>query len=206
MINYFTNLQFSNNIIFYNNITYLSNILGLITGLIFVFLFTPFFIYSKKAAMKRCKYLYPDETPIYTIRSGAVSRTILIFLIGEFLGTFLLPFFMINNLEAIRQVKYSFLWFWILAFIIGLYGIFFRFNITYVLTNKGLRLISPYKILRCMFKEEFFIKYEDISSTELYQSFFMSKLLIKTKENGYFHGLIGFANLSKVKCIIESYI
>ena len=199
MIN-FINLQF------YNNIDYLSNILGTVTGLIFVFLFTPFFIYSKTAAMKRCKYLYPNETPIYVIKSGTVSRTILTFLLGAFLGAFILPFFIFDNLEAIRQVKYSFLWLYILAFIVGLYGIFFRFNITYVLTNKGLRLISPYRILRCMFKEEFFIKYENMKSVEFHKSSFMSKLLIKTKDNENFYGLIGFANLDKANNIINKYI
>ena len=84
MINYFINQQFSNNIISYDLMTYLTNLLGLITGIIFVFLFTPFFIYSKTASMKRCKFLYPEEAPIYCIKSGIISSIIVTSLVGGF--------------------------------------------------------------------------------------------------------------------------
>lgn len=206
MINYFINQQFSNNIISYDLMTYLTNLLGLITGIIFVFLFTPFFIYSKTASMKRCKFLYPEETPIYCIKSGIISSIIVTSLVGTFLGSFILPFFIFNNLTSIRQVTSTTLWIYLIAFVIGLYGVFFRFNITYILTDKSIRLICPYKILRCMFKETFFIKYETIKSIKLCKSLFMPELLIALKDNKTFHRLIGFKNLNKAKIVVENYI
>ena len=186
--------------------TYLTNLLGLITGIIFAFLFTPFFIYSKTASMKRCKFLYPEETPIYCIKSGIISSIIVTSLVGTFLGSFILPFFIFNNLTSIRQVTSTTLWIYIIAFVIGLYGVFFRFNITYILTNKGIRVICPYKILSCMFKESFFIKYETIQSVKLCKSLFLPELLIKLKDNKTFHRIIGLKHLNKAKIVIENYI
>ena len=206
MIINFINLQFGNSIISYDYINHLSNLFGSITGLIFVFLFIPFFVYSQTAAMKRCKFLYPNETPIYCIKSGIISSIIVTYLVGVFLGTFILPFFIFNNLTSIRQVTYTTLWIYLIAFVIGLYGVFFRFNITYILTDKGIRLICPYKILRCMFKETFFIKYETIKSIKLCKSLFMPELLIALKDNKTFHRLIGLKNLNKAKIVVENYI
>lgn len=83
---------------------------------------------------------------------------------------------------------------------------FFRFNITYILTDKCIRVICPYKILSCMFKESFFIKYETIQSVKLCKSLFLPELLIKLKDNKTFHRIIGLKNLNKAKIVIENYI
>lgn len=185
---------------------WLINIVGFITGILIVSIFLPFFVNSSKSAIARCKFLYPNETPIYCIKSGIISSIIVTYLLGAFLGTFILPFFIFNNLTSIRQVTYTTLWIYLIAFVIGLYGVFFRFNITYILTDKGIRLICPYKILRCMFKETFFIKYETIKSIKLCKSLFMPELLIALKDNKTFHRLIGFKNLNKAKIVVENYI
>ena len=184
----------------------LINIGGFIIGILIVSIFLPFFVNSSKSAIARCKFLYPNETPIYCIKSGIISSIIVTYLVGAFLGTFILPFFIFNNLTYIRQVTYTTLWIYLIAFVIGLYGVFFRFNITYILTDKGIRLICPYKILRCMFKETFFIKYETIKSIKLCKSLFMPELLIALKDNKTFHRLIGFKNLNKAKIVVENYI
>lgn len=184
----------------------LINIGGFITGILIVSIFLPFFVNSSKSAIARCKFLYPNETPIYCIKSGIISSIIVTYLVGAFLGTFILPFFIFNNLTYIRQVTYTTLWIYLIAFVIGFYGVFFRFNITYILTDKGIRLICPYKILRCMFKETFFIKYETIKSIKLCKSLFMPELLIALKDNKTFHRLIGFKNLNKAKIVVENYI
>ena len=182
------------------------NISGLITGILIVSIFLPFFINSSKSAIARCKFLYPDETPIYCIKSGIISSIVVTYLAGAFLGTFILPFYIFNNLTSIKQVTYTTLWIYSIAFVIGLYGVFFRFNITYILTNKGIRLICPYKILRGMFKETFFRKYENIKSIKLCKMLFMSELIITLKDNITFHRFIGFKNLNKAKIVIENYI
>ena len=182
------------------------NIAGVITGLLLVFIFTPFYMNSGKAALLRCKILYPDENPIFFIKSSILQSIIITSLFGAFLGTFILPFFIFEGLHSIRQVSVSTLWIYCFAFLIGLYGIFFRFNITYVLTDRGIRIISPYRILRPMFKEDFFIKYDDIKSVQLNKSFFMSRLLIHLKNDEIFRGLVGFVHLEKAEKIITGYM
>jgi len=200
-----SNLQIDYNLISYKYFENWRTIAGGITGLLLVLFFTPFYILSDKAASLRCEKLFPNERVIYTIKSGWGSRITITFLIGAFLGNFILPFFVFENLFVIRQLHRSYLLVYIVLLFIGIYGAFFRFNMIYLLTNKNIRLISPYKILDIMYKKFFALSYEDIESVTYTKNFFIEQLLINLKSGKTFNGLICFEKLKNAKEIIDKY-
>jgi len=202
----FSNLPTDYNMMSPKHFEYMTIILGFITGLLIAIIFYPFYAYSGKKAIARCKMLHPTEIPIWYIKSGMFSSIIITIIEGAFLGTFLLPFFIFKNVTVISPVTYSNLWLYFIVFFITIYWIFLRFNITYILTDKGIRLICPYRIIRGLFKKNLFIPYENIKSLYLSKSILTPKLLIYLKNNQTFDGLICFAHLDKAQKIIENYI
>lgn len=185
------------------------NTSGDICGLIFVIILTPIFLQAYKSAANRFKRLYPNEKIIHIVKNNIIIVFLIPFLLGTYIGRFILPFICFENLYFIKgwlkDATLSNLW---LDFLIVSFLILFvcmRFNIIYILSNKKVTLISASNLFKQIIKTKD-IYYSSIKNVSFDNILFFEWLNIKLKNNKDFKGIVAFSNLKKVKEIIEKQI
>ena len=123
----------------FNNFTIL---LAIVTGIIILFLSSCIWIYKHNKEISIIKKNYPLEKIEYYFFPGKFVISFAQFCVGGFIGGFILPFFLFDNVTKIKMVTTTTLPIYI---IIALYGLLFALFIgcyCIILTNK--RIIAKY--------------------------------------------------------------
>ena len=174
---------------------------SVIIGLLMCVVLVPWFYSFYGMAKRQFEARYPEDTVIYVVKNGVFFTSLVVFLVGAFIGYDVLPFFIIKNMPS-KASLYPNFYLSIGASVISVYALFVRFSIIYVLSNVRIQLIHP------LFSKRFNLKikpieYKDIKSVE-YDSFWVWNVIyIQLKTSKYFNGLTCFKDLKYVKTLIE---
>jgi hypothetical protein len=198
--------------------------LGIITSIIVYIFYSVCSYFGRKKALIRIKNsLYENEEIIYEPEHSHKGEIIFIFLVGGFLGMFILPFFIYPEIQYIDHFNRNSLPFLIICELIFILLLFYLTFRKYVITNK--RIISAYTfrfmdIKNLLFEfisnkidKNFFksinINFSDIKRLEIKTYNMLSSkytLFIIWLNNGTYVRIPPFKDLEKVKTIIDNYI
>lgn len=184
-------------------------------GILSNIVFAPFYLSAPKVAEKQYNKQYPDEKVLHVVKNPVISRFIVFFILGAFVAMCIYPFIAFDNLISYGKVHKIFFWPYIIFYLIVMHGVlFFRYSMTYIISDKGIRLLLPYKFSN-IYKGKYYgtlLPYNIISSTKIERMFTTDFLNIYLKKGclylnkDSFGGLCAFSNLKKVKVIIDSRI
>jgi len=182
-------------------------------GILSNIVFAPFYVMAPKIAEKQFKNLHPDEIILYTTKNPLVSRFIIFFIFGAFFAMCIYPFITIENLHSYYKIHKSLFYPYIFLYVITMHWLlFFRYSMTYILSDKGIRMFLPYKFSN-IYKGKYYgtvLSYSSIASVKKFGILITNFLEITLKQEcaylgqNNFNGLSGFDNLDKIKNIIDS--
>lgn len=187
----------------------------IVFGILSNIIFTPFCAVAPTLAKKQFLKLYPDEKILYITKSPFLSRFIVFFLSGAFFAMCIYSFIAFKNLDSYLKIHRTLFFLYVLIYLIATHWlIFFRYSMTYILSDKGIRMLLPYKF-SSVYKGKFYgalLPYNAISSIKEYSILTTKFIEIYLKEgctylnNKKFNGLCGFNNINQIKNIINDRI
>ena len=177
-----------------------------ICGILLYILLSPIYLNLSKCAARRFHELYPEEKILYIIKTSPRVIFLITWIIGGFFGGCLLPFFIFKNLYYIKPVHIDTWGFYFVWFILAIISILIRFSMIYILSDKNIRFINPFKIFDCCFTKNKCIPYADIKTAKFSQFLFLESVDLTLKDGSTFNGLIAFIGLKKAEIIINNHI
>ena len=96
--------------------------------------------------------------------------------------------------------------FYVFVFIIAVLFFIIRYSMIYLITDKGIRFITPYNFQNIILKKSIYINFEDIESCTYTNILNFQQLIIKLKNKTEFRGIVFFVGLKQANLIINKYI
>lgn len=183
--------------------------LGIITGLIFLVIITPFKIYWRKKAMEKIKFsLLDGEEVLYKLRLSFINDYIVPFGFGAFLGSFLLPFALFNNLANISLVNRTNLPYFILAEIIYFLAVLYFASWEGVITNKKIKRPTAFSIFNHLGEKMNLLMDLDLNEIKstMMEEYLSSKILKILTNNNKIYRFGGYKNMDEIKFCIDNLI
>lgn len=178
---------------------------GVTTGLVLVAIILPFCLKAYNLAEADFKQFYPKERIIYTIKNSNYFIALTSFIVGASIGLFIFPFIVFENLYRIGSITIVHCCLLIPGIAIAIYGVLLRYTMVYILSDRQICLVSPYKIFQKHIKP-ISIKYCEITGIKFNCFLFTEWLTIYLKNAKKFEGITTFTNLKEAKAIIKSKI
>lgn len=170
-------------------------------GLILCCILMPIYFNFYNMAKKKFEKMYPEEKVIYVVKNGAFFMFFVTFCLGAYLGGFIMPFFIFQDVPQRITGCYN-VFVAIIVLVLSIYGMLERFSLIYVLSNKKIQLVQPLHSNKFNLKIKSYY-YKDIVSVTYDKFLTWEALYLKMKDGKVFRGLIYFKRLKYVKDLIE---
>lgn len=182
---------------------------GIISGFVFLAIITPFKIYWRKKAMEKIKSsLLDGEEIIYKLRISFIIDYILFWMVGAFLGMYLLPFALFKNITNLSLVNRTNLPYFILAEIILFFAVLYMASSEGVITNQKIRRPTAFlffdklaKLMNLLVD----LNISEIKSTMIEKHWSSKTIKILTKNNKIYR-FGGYKNMDEIKLCIDNLI
>lgn len=178
--------------------------LGIITGFLFLAIIIPLRIYWRKEALNKIKSALEDEIILYKIKFPFSVDYVFPFCVGGFFGSFILPFWVFNNVSNVGIVDKVSLFYFIPAELLLFFLILAFSSWAEVITNKKIRRVWNLKILNKIGKP-MDLPIEEIRSIDLQKFLFLKSISILTKNN-LLYTLGGYKDMDKIKIYLDNLV
>lgn len=173
--------------------------LGIITGFIFLAIITPLRIYWRKNALNKIKSsLIEGEEIVYILELPFSTSYFFPYCVGAFWGSFILPFWIFNDINNVGMVNKTSLIYFFSAEILCFCAIIFLFSIVIVITNNRIKKLSNFSFLNKII-QKLDMPISEIESINYQKHFAVDELNILTKNNK----LYSFSGVNDLKKIYE---
>jgi len=179
--------------------------MGIISGFIFLAIITPLRIYWQKNALDKIKStLFEGEEIVYILEAPFSINYFFPYCVGGFCGSFILPFWIISNINNIGIVNKSNLFYFILGEIICFCSIIFIFSLINVITNKKIKRLSNIFFFNKVIQKTD-VPISDIESINYQKHLSLDEINISTKSNKLYT-FSGYKDLKKIKLHLDNLI